>query len=459
MKGKYNKLFIIGNGFDRWQNLETSYDNFREYYRINIGKVTKGLHIKTKINQDGLLITPVEMIFGDIFKPKFLPNEFFWNLESSMALIDDQYISSYFEKTNKGVRQLKETISQALEIISKIFSDWITHMTIDPTDSGYTFTEDSYFINFNYTDTLEKRFHVNEINDYHIHGYASDPESIIVGHSTHPETPFEELMEQKFIYCPNGKKSIRLQELYMIEDALFETDKAVQDNIDDLCEDMILSDLHIEEIKDIYVLGHSFAETDYEYFEFLVKATQKGCDFNELSSIYQSQKLLSELTEDNMLEFIFLNIFYATIHRKRVFGKENISFPREEAIERSIFGKNNVVVDQFGKVYAEDEVINEAEAAVHKRFMLEQSLRTKQIIGEIRILNNVQELPSDCLSLLKIANYIDGGHIPRIHDAKWHISYYSEEDRKRIEEVMKKTGCNNYVLYNNIDECIKKFKD
>ena len=32
MKGKYTKLFLIGNGFDRWQGLPTSYDNFRQYY-------------------------------------------------------------------------------------------------------------------------------------------------------------------------------------------------------------------------------------------------------------------------------------------------------------------------------------------------------------------------------------------------------------------------------------------
>ena len=87
--------------------------------------------------------------------------------------------------------------------------------------SNYNFGDNSYFINFNYTDTLEKRFGVDEINDYHIHGEATDPEDIIFGHSSHPEMAFPELMEQKFITTLSGGKSKRLQGLYLIEAALY----------------------------------------------------------------------------------------------------------------------------------------------------------------------------------------------------------------------------------------------
>ncbi|MDY6245132.1 MAG: hypothetical protein SPL82_14885 [Lachnospiraceae bacterium] len=65
----------------------------------------------------------------------------------------------------------------------------------------------------------------------------------------------------------------------------------MQDNIDDLCEFMMLNSVHIEDFTDIYVLGHSLAEVDYEYFEFLVKATQAGCNFNELSALWKIKQL------------------------------------------------------------------------------------------------------------------------------------------------------------------------
>ena len=46
---------------------------------------------------------------------------------------------------------------------------------------------------FNYTDTLLKRFGVKAVNEFHIHGMANEKESIIVGHATHPEYPYEPL--------------------------------------------------------------------------------------------------------------------------------------------------------------------------------------------------------------------------------------------------------------------------
>lgn len=54
---------------------------------------------------------------------------------------------------------------------------------------------------------------------------------------------------------------------------MYETDKHVQDNIDDFCEIMTIDGVHMEDITAMYVLGHSFGKPDYEYFEFFVKAT------------------------------------------------------------------------------------------------------------------------------------------------------------------------------------------
>ena len=56
MKSKYRKLFIIGNGFDRWQGLPTSYDHFKEFYRKNIREIVKGLQIK-ELSQNKLNIS------------------------------------------------------------------------------------------------------------------------------------------------------------------------------------------------------------------------------------------------------------------------------------------------------------------------------------------------------------------------------------------------------------------
>ncbi len=459
MKGQYTKLFLIGNGFDRWQGLPTSYDNFRQYYFEHILEITKELRIKTETDKTGNIITPVEKIFGDIFNPDVLPGEFFWNFESSMALIDDQILALFFGKSNKGVYQMQETLDDALNILRNAFGNWIKSILIEDKETGYSFNDSCYFINFNYTNTLEKRFQVDERNVNYIHGDFSDTESIVFGHSKHPEMAFPELMEQKCIHRIGGGKSKRLRELYLVENALYETDKHVKDNIDDLCELMTLDGVHIEDITDIYVLGHSFGDPDYEYFEFLVKATQAGMDVNKLSALWQVQNIgLQNMSEDDLFEWIQMNIIYATQHRKTEFQRDNVSFPKEEMLEKRFFGKINVYTDRDGKVHEVEEVMSKAKEAVRKRFVMEQAARTKEAIENLCILKQVKQIPDNCYSVLGAANYIDGGHEKRIQNAKWHISYFNDKDKEQIEKVMKRANCKDYELYQGIDACIACYK-
>ena len=39
-------IVIIGNGFDRWQGLNTSYADFQTYYHEHSDEILKKLHIK-----------------------------------------------------------------------------------------------------------------------------------------------------------------------------------------------------------------------------------------------------------------------------------------------------------------------------------------------------------------------------------------------------------------------------
>ena len=102
--------------------------------------------------------------------------------------------------------------------------------------------------------------------------------------------------------------------------------------------------------------------------------------------------------------------------------------------------------------------MQKAQEAVHKRFVMEQAARTKEVIEELCILKQVKQLPSDCCSVLGAADYIDGGHDKRIQNAKWHISYFSDTDKEQIERVMRRGGCTDYKLYQSIDECIGTFR-
>ena len=222
-------LVIVGNGFDMWQKLDTGYSAFEKYYCTHLDGILKKLHLKKHraFTDDGNIIefSDVEVIYGNPFEPDMLPHSFWNKYEDSMSKLDDQRINLYFGKDRNGLKAIRKCIENAQRILQTAFHDWQAQIEIVPRESGYCFGDNCAILNFNYTDTLIKRFHVNPDNEYHIHGDAHDKETIIVGHSTHPEYPYP------MLYRLGG----RFRGLYFIESALYATDKHVEDNYVDMC--------------------------------------------------------------------------------------------------------------------------------------------------------------------------------------------------------------------------------
>lgn len=269
-------LVIIGNGFDAWQGLNTSYASFREYYQTHREEIMKRLHIKMKeieeYHQGKLVqkirISDVEIVYGDPFRPRELELEFWNRFEDSLSKVDAEALNFYFGKEKQDLKDMRKSIRNAKRILTEAFCDWIQSQPIEEKQGmvngkPFRFGEHCAFINFNYTDTLGNRFGVDEKWVIHIHGEASDRKSIIVGHSTHPQEP--EYMLYQFVG--------RFQGLYLVEELLYETDKHVEDNIQYLCADLGLRGILSTKIKNIYVLGHSFGIADVLYFDFLKRAT------------------------------------------------------------------------------------------------------------------------------------------------------------------------------------------
>lgn len=122
-------LILIGNGFDIWQNLDTSYRSFERYYEAHLEEVLERFHLKkyTKYNDDGTIAidsegntitySDVELFYGDPFKPQKLDHTFWWNFETSMDKIDDQQINYFFGRD--GVKNIKRCAENAQKILKK----------------------------------------------------------------------------------------------------------------------------------------------------------------------------------------------------------------------------------------------------------------------------------------------------------------------------------------------------
>ena len=98
---KKDTLVIIGNGFDLWQNLKTSYKDFYNYYMQHRFEICKKLKIKeVTVRKENKIkkITPVELIYGDI-ADQDLDYFDFWNtFEDSLGYLDAYNLNMFYGK-------------------------------------------------------------------------------------------------------------------------------------------------------------------------------------------------------------------------------------------------------------------------------------------------------------------------------------------------------------------------
>lgn len=398
-------LVIIGNGFDIWQGLHTGYNEFKKYYHLHRDNIMKRLRIKKKKVQDengqDIMISDVELIYGDPFNPGQLNEDFWSTFEASLDKLNAERLNLFFGKNQKGLRKMRKSIRNADKILREAFCDWIEEIEIDSKDTSYQFGDNCLFINFNYTDTLLKRFKVKKDNIFHIHGEAKDRSSIIYGHSTHPHLP------ESSLYQFGG----RFRGLYFVEEILYMTDKHVQDNIQSLSMFLGIHGVMPEDITNVYVLGHSMGLPDIEYFAFLISATKVHQTIE-----YNNKK--DDLVDSKSIDALYNRIQYAINNESRSLNSENVNPLQVESIQNQYLEEQDARNLEFQEMF-----IKQFDQAKYKYSdKKEQEIVTRKV------------------------------------DATWHITYHSENDKKWAKALLKELGCKKFQLYPTIDECLFPFK-
>lgn len=269
-----SKLFIIGNGFDLAHGLKTSYDDFRSYL-IN----------DQDIKMDELVIP--EKIFlpdgGTDYNPSEVLSLLFYiisqaesnwekwsNIESSLANLDfSEIFDSVFEildsdgdvdlwKQTKNFEDLASGLEKPITSLPSLFSEWICTINTDAIKVKKDFFnligENDFFLNFNYTDTLEQIYFVSESNICYIHG--TQHEKIYFGHGD-----FEDKTDE-FMSDYLGAEDYLLN---IHEHLRKNTNQALNDNRE------FFESLTTSTIKEIYSFGFSFNEIDKIYLEEICK--------------------------------------------------------------------------------------------------------------------------------------------------------------------------------------------
>lgn len=160
-------LIILGNGFDLAHGLQTKYSDFRDFIWNN--------------NRDFY-----EQLTKYIFEDDL------WNdFENALGSFDDGEIKEMSEAVylnyDDNYYNYTQVISDELQFstqIAEYLLEWIKSIDIKtkPVVSRKIINNENIFINFNYTDTLEKVYEILNDNILYIHGKALNNERLIIGH-------------------------------------------------------------------------------------------------------------------------------------------------------------------------------------------------------------------------------------------------------------------------------------
>lgn len=252
-----SKLYVIGNGFDLWHGIPSSYAQFKEYVR----------------QHDQELFAAVD---------NYLPADEDWSdLESALAELDVYSIldalscfmtpygaDDWSEAGHHDFQYEVELVAQCLSSGLKArFSEWIRTLVI-PTPSTATrclkgIDADAAFLTFNYTSTLEDLYAVPDSHVLHIHGEARQLDGqLILGHAWNPE-------QRRSLNDRPDIEDIdtRLMEAHWILDEFFsQTFKPSEQ----LIREHKTFFNQLGAIETVHVLGHSLSDVDLAYIHALL---------------------------------------------------------------------------------------------------------------------------------------------------------------------------------------------
>ncbi|MCT6516116.1 bacteriophage abortive infection AbiH family protein [Proteus vulgaris] len=280
------KLYVIGNGFDLWHNLPTSYKDFYLFAQTTLDELESYYSFNTQNNQPwhdfenalgyfdavGLFNNLNEVSIAlDSFKPSHI-----YGLEDEIT-----------EQTESHVATVKET-----------FTHWVNQLDVSCAERKMIFPEDALFITFNYTSTLQSVYEIENDRILHIHGRAEMYDDLIFGHGKNIVEPpeFYDDGESTWDMFSDAQRGARYP-LYALRKPVEDVLKHHENNFTQL-----------SNVVEIVVIGHSLNKIDQLYFCRIAQITEgafwKVCFYSENEKECYIQSLINCGVERSKIELI-----------------------------------------------------------------------------------------------------------------------------------------------------------
>lgn len=275
----YKNLYIIGNGFDLHQGIKCGFLDFMEWIKEN----DAGLFIK------------LTQVYNDAWE-----HNWWRDFENSLAklnicyyatrkgnLYDPEYVKegSIEERTESASKKVIEEFDTIKDSLRLDFQKWLSETYENcPKDRKIQYPdEDSIFLTFNYTKTLEDIYQIDAKQVYHIHGVIDNKDSMVVGHGMGIEELYDMLESQEpragevwnkklhimtrlQIVTPKHIELATLKSLVSIMSLKKDVEGCIEKNRQFFNE--------ILDIQRIYVFGFSFSPIDMPYIEKIIRRTK-----------------------------------------------------------------------------------------------------------------------------------------------------------------------------------------
>lgn len=240
------RLVIIGNGFDLHHGMQTSYLNYREYLLRNGGKdIVECFEEQEELNEI-YLWNNLEHVLGLL------------NYEKAYCYLLPYNDENWSDSAHHDFQYEIEKMTQYWPGIKDNLANWIRQIDYKKADKNLfsIINNDSSFLSFNYTNTLEVLYGINKENILYIHGDASETEELVLGHRNESYYPEWDINDKD---C-----DVRLLEADQImESHRLNTQKDIESIINQNSQFFEGIDIYDE----VYVLGLSYNDIDAEYLK------------------------------------------------------------------------------------------------------------------------------------------------------------------------------------------------
>jgi len=257
-----SKLVIIGNGFDRAHGMDTTYWDFRNFIEEKYPEILDVLE-HYSLRDKNSLWNDFENSLSKLDIDRLRDN-------SLIATMKGRNDDDYYSGEDDGVAYyLNEEIGFIYQW-SDLILEWVSDYIVLPDVKVFQrnlINGDNYFFSFNYTDTLEYTYGIEDNRINHIHGRAGYEPDLIMGHRD--DVLLEDLTDNQIDYALDQKESsLRKSVLDYLKASYKDVSSIIQEWLVYLEEYNIVDELHI--------IGWSVNGIDLPYFDAILKIVPKG---------------------------------------------------------------------------------------------------------------------------------------------------------------------------------------